>query len=224
MAETVSASNRVEYNPITDSMDAVTIYYYSDGVLHKLLGARGSYELAMGIGERPVLRFTFVGKDGGLTAASNPALTLTAFRTPAVITDANSGDLLLGCTYSTGALSAGTAYVSQGLQVSSGNEVKFTPLLGSEEVNISNRAMTGKIALELTAAQEVTFMTNLKANTTQSLGLQHGSTAGNISLVYAPRAQLISPTKVDVDGMLLNGYDVRFVPNAGNDEFIFCFK
>ena len=224
MAETVTASTRVEYNPITDSMESATIYYYSDGALHKLLGARGSFDIDMSVGARPVFRFRFIGKDGGITAASNPALTLTGFKTPAVITDSNTNDLLIGCTYATGSLSGGTNYVSRGLELQSGNDVQFIPLLGSEQVGIVNRAMTGKVALELTAAQEVTFMGYVKANTTQSLGLQHGSSAGYISIIYAPKAQLINPVKEDQNGLLLCGYDLRLVPNAGNDELYLCFK
>lgn len=224
LAETITASTRVEYNPITDSMESATIYYYSDGALHKLLGARGSFDIKMGVGERPVFNFKFVGKDGGISAAANPSLTLTGFKTPAVITDSNTNDLLLGCTYATGSLSGGTSYVSKGLELSSGNDVQFIPLLGSEQVGIVNRAMTGKVALELTAAQEVTFMGTVKANTTQSIGLQHGSTAGYISILYAPAAQLINPAKEEQNGLLLCGYDMRLMPSAGNDELQLCFK
>lgn len=224
LAETITASTRVEYNPITDSMESATIYYYSDGALHKLLGARGSFDIKMGVGERPVFNFKFIGKDGGISAAANPSLTLTGFKTPAIITDSNTNDLLLGCTYATGSLSGGTSYVSRGLELQSGNDVQFIPLLGSEQVGIVNRAMAGKIALELTAAQEVTFMGYVKANTTQSIGLQHGSTAGYISILYAPTAQLINPSKEDQNGLLLCGYDLRLVPSSGNDELQLCFK
>lgn len=224
MAETITATARVEYNPITDSMESVTIYYYDDGALHKLLGARGSMDIAMGVGERPVFRFKFIGQDGGITAAANPSLTLTGFKTPAVVTTANSGDVTFGCTYSAGALAGGTVYTSKGLELSSGNAVEFIPLLGSEKVEITNRGFTGKVALDLTAAQEVTFMANVKANATQSLGLQHGSAAGYTSIIYAPAVQLINPGKEDQNGLRLIGYDMRLVPSAGNDELQLCFK
>jgi len=224
MAETVTGGQRVEYNPITDSMESVTIYYYSDGALHKLLGAAGTFDMAMGVGERPVFRFRFLGKDGGLTAAANPALTLTAFKTPQVITDTNTLDVTFGGTYSAGAVTGGTAYVSKGMEIAAGNDVQFIPLVGGETVQITGRAMTGRVALELTAANEVTFMTNLKANTTQAVSMQHGSTTGYISLVYAGAAQLINPTKEDQSGLLLNAYDMRLVPVSGNDEIKLCFK
>lgn len=223
-AETITASQRVEYNPITDSMESATIYYYSDGALHKLLGARGTVDFAMGVGERPVMRFRFIGKDGGISAAANPSLTLTAFKTPTVVTDTNSNDVTFGCTYTTGSLSGGTPYTSRGLELSCGNDLQFIPLVGSEVVEITNRNMTGKVALDLTAAQEVTFMGNVKANTTQAVGFQHGSSAGYTSILFMPVVQLINPTKEDQQSLLLCGYDMRLLPSAGNDEIKLCFK
>jgi hypothetical protein len=39
---------------------------------------------------------------------------LTAWKKPLAVTDANTGAVVLGCTYSAGALSGGTEYVSGG--------------------------------------------------------------------------------------------------------------
>ena len=218
MAEAVSAGARVEYTPISASFESLTLYYYDDGVLHKLLGARGSFKLNMGLGNRPVISFRFVGLDGGDTAASNPSQTLTAWKTPLVISNPNTADLLLGCTYATAALSGGTAYPSKGIEIDSGISVNHNALLGGETVELSDRNVVGKISLELTAAQEVSFMTTVKANTTQSIGLQHGTTAGGKVIVYSPAVQLISPKKEEQNGLRLIGFDTRHVPSAGNDE------
>ena len=217
-AETVSAGARVEYTPVSASFESVTIYYYADGALRKLTGARGSFKLGLGLGNRPTINFRFIGIDGGVTAAANPSQTLTAWKTPAVITEANTADLLLGCTYATGALSGGTAYPSKGIDIDSGIAVNHVPLLGGEAVDITDRSVIAKISLDLTAAQEVTFMATVKANTTQSIGLQHGSTAGSKVIVYAPAMQLINPVDEEYNGRLLNGFDARLVPSAGNDE------
>lgn len=217
-AEAITAATRVDYTPITSAIESATIYYHDDGVLHKLLGARGTFDIKMGVGERPVLSFKFQGLDGGISAVANPALTLTAFKTPLVVTDANTGDVTVGCTYSAGALSGGTAYTSRGLQVSMGNAVSFTPLLGGETIDLTNREATGHIDLDLTAANEVTFMGTVKANTKQGIGIIHGTTAGYKVLVHAPAVQLLNPSKQDVNGRRLLGYDLRLVPSAGNDE------
>ncbi len=222
--ETITAATRVDYLPVSASFESVTIYYHDDGVLHKLLGARGNVDIMMGIGERPLLKFKFVGIDGGISAVANPSLTLTAWQKPLVVTDPNTGDVTLGCTYSAGALSGGTTYPSRGLEITGGIDAKYIPLLGGESVDITNREIAGKVTFDLTAAQEVTFMGTVKANTTQGIGVVHGTAAGNIIVVHAPAVQLINPKKEDVDGRRMIGYDLRFVPSSGNDELRICVK
>lgn len=221
-AATSTALTRNNYYPETPADGSVSIYYFLDGVKHVALGCRGTFSLKMGVGERPVLSFRMLGIDGGITAASPSALTLTGFKTPSVITDPNTGDLTFGCTFnvdtSAPALTSGTAYTSRGLSIDLGNAVAHTPLLGGESIDTSNREVTGHVDLDLTAAQEVTFMTAVKANTTQSIGLIHGTTAGYKVVVFMPAVQLINPTMQDVNGRLLVGFDIRAVPSAGNDD------
>lgn len=218
MAETVSAGNRVEYNPVSSSFESLTIYYHLDGVVYKALGCRGTVEFKLGLGERPLMAFTFTGIDAGPTATANPSLTLTGWKTPLAITDPNAGDILLGCTYSAGALSGGTTYASRGLQANLGNTVSHIPLLGGDTVEISNREASGSLELDLTAANEVTFQTAISANTLTSLGFTLGTTAGYKVIVYAPAVQRINPKHTDVDGSLLIGMDLRLTPSSGNDE------
>lgn len=220
-----TAGSRVEYAFATDytALKSCTIYYYDDGVLHKALGAFGDMSLDLNIGNRPVYKFKFKGLDGGVTAAANASPTLTAFKAPLVVTDPNTGALTLGCTYSAGALSGGTEYVSAGMELSLGNNVVFQDLLGTaalagQRIDITNRDVSGKVTFDLTAANEASFMTNVKANTTQSVGLVHGTTAGYKMLVFAPVVQLINPRKEDKDGRRLIGFDLRVLPSAGNDE------
>jgi hypothetical protein len=210
--------DRVEYTPITDSIPSLTFNVHSDGLLHKGFMGRGDVTFNMNISERPVMSFRFLALDGGTSATSNPNPTLTAWQKPLVITDANTGDITLGCTYATGAISGGTAYPSRGMTVALGNAVNHLPMLGGESVDISDRQASGSIQLDLTAAQENTFMTNVKANLTQSIGFLHGTTAGNRVLFFMPTVQLINPSKQDVQGRLLIGFDMRVVPGTGNDE------
>lgn len=219
-AETSTGGVRTEYNPVTPVADSVSIYWFSDGVKHIAKGCRGNFLIKMGVSGRPVFSFSFQGIDGGVTAASPSALTLTAFKTPSVISDANTGDVTLGCTYTaaTPTLTGGTGYPSQGLEIDIGNAVNYTPLLGGETVDISQRSVTGSLVLDLTAAQEVTFMATVKANTTQAMGLMHGTTAGYKAMVFMPSVQILNPKKVDVNGKLMIGFDFRAVPSSGNDE------
>ncbi|OWW18410.1 phage tail tube protein [Noviherbaspirillum denitrificans] len=210
---------RVEYTPVSSSLKTATVYYYDDGVLHKLLGVMGNVTLSAKVGERPVLKFDVVGVDGGVTATANATPTYTAWKAPVAMKMSNVVDVTLGASYATGALSGGTAYSSSGIEINLGNSVNFTALLGSETVDITDRQVTGSTELDLTAAQEVTLMTSVKANTLQSLGFTIGTATGYKMIIHAPAVQLINPKKVDKNGRRLIGFDMRFVPQSGNDEF-----
>jgi len=218
MAEVITASTRVDYTPISTGQKSLTIYYYDDGVLHKALGCMGSVQLAMGEGERPLFRFTFAGLDGGPTATSNPSMTLTAWKAPLVITDANTGDIKLGSTYSAGAISGGTTYPSRGLNIDLGNSVAKVALLGGQSVDVTDRAVTGSMQLELTAAQEVTMFTDVNANTLTSLSLEHGTAAGAKIIVHLPNVQRTNPKHVDYEGRIHMAFDLRGIPLTGHDE------
>ncbi len=219
-AETITASVRTEYNLVTPVADSVSIYYFSDGVKHVAKGCRGDVSFKLGANGRPVMSFKFLGLDGGIAAATPSALTLTGFKTPLAVTEANTGDITFGATYTaaTPTLTGGTGYPSQGLEISLGNSVSHTPLLGGETIDVSNRDASGKLSLDLTAAQEVTFIGNVKTNTVQSVGLMHGTTAGYKVMLFMPSVQLTNPSKADVNGRLLIGFDLRVIPSSGNDE------
>lgn len=223
-AETITAATRVEYTPVTDTLESAAIYWYDDGVLHKGLGARSGFELSAGVGERPMLKFKFLALDGGITAAANPSTTLTGWKQPKVITDANTGDLTFGGTYSAGVITGGTAWPSRGLNINVANAINHTPLLGGETIDLTQRDISGAIQLDLTAAQEVTFMAAVKANTLDTLSLLHGTVAGSKVLVHAPAFQMLNPSKQEINGKRLIGYDIRCLPVAGNDELRIVFQ
>lgn len=209
---------RVEYTPVSASFASVTIYYSVDGVRRIALGCMGTAEIMLNEGERPMMRFTFSGLDGGFTATADPSLTLTAWRAPTVVSDVNSGDINLGATYAAGALAGGVTYPSRGLAVNLNNTVTRESILGGQSVQITQRDVSATCQLDLTAAQEVSFQTDVNSNTTTSLGFSHGSGAGVGILLHAPRVQRTDPADVDNEGILHKSYNLRLIPSAGNDE------
>ncbi|HEX2545659.1 MAG TPA: phage tail tube protein [Ramlibacter sp.] len=220
-SETVTATTRVDYVPVSTGFGSCTIYWYDDGLLHKLTGARGNVSFRLGAGGRPTMSFTFRGLYNAPTAASNATPTITAFKVPEVVAEANTADLTLGATHTLAiapALTAGTTYPSLGLEFSPNNTVEHIPLLGGESVDITGRDASCSFQLDLTAAQEVTLMASVAAATLTSVGLVHGSTAGFKSLVFLPYVQPINPRKSEVSGKRMVSFDGRVTPSAGNDE------
>jgi hypothetical protein len=153
---------RVEYSPTSTNLKTITIYYYDDGVLHKLVGTMGNCKLSARIGDRPKLQFDVIGLDGGISAANDTGV-FTAWKKPVAMTKANVVDITLGASYAAGVLSGGTSYSSTGIDIDFGNSLQFTPLLSAETVDITDRASTGSTELDLSAAQEVAMMAKTAA-------------------------------------------------------------
>jgi hypothetical protein len=219
MAEVVTAAQRVEYTPISAGLESLTIYYHVDGVVHKALGCMGTAEVMLEESGIPKFMLSFTGVDGGQAAVANPSTTLTAWKTPLVITNTNTAAVKLGAAYDAGALTGGTDFCSRGLTLTLGNDVKFTSMLGPcTGVDIYDRDATGSVQLDLDAAAEVAAFQAVNANTLISMGLEHGSSAGAKVLFFAPAVQRTNPTHQDFEGRVLMGFDLRLLPVAGNDE------
>lgn len=221
-AETITAVTRVDYLPISSSFEWIDQYYYADGVLHKLLGCRGTATLDFSAGVIPKLKFNFKGIDGGITAAAPTGVDYSTWMSPQVVTDTNTADMLQGCTHSaTGApaLAVGTAIPYSKFTLDLGVTAPFLPIIGGQSVEIMDRKITGAVELDLTAAQDASFMAAVQANTLASLGLVHGTVANKKVLVFAPNVQMHSPTYVDLSGKLMNAYQLTLPPTGtGNNE------
>jgi len=220
-AETIVASTRVDYTPISDTFESATIYWYDDGILHKGLGARGTATMDLSVGKKPVISFKFLCLDGGSSTAALPSTTLSAFKVPQIVTNANSGQLTIGATHTASgapALTGGTPYPSQGLMIDLGITTGYKSLIGGESISLSDRKITGSVKMELTAAQEVAMLGEVKLATLSSFGLVHGTVANNKVMVFMPAVQKTDPTKEEINGERLIGYKLNMMPVSGNDE------
>jgi hypothetical protein len=98
-AETLSVGVRAEYNLVTPAVGSVTIWYFSDGVKHVARGCRGTVQINMSVGGRPVFSFKFLGLDGGVSAATPIGADADGIQDAGSHHRANTGDLTFGATY-----------------------------------------------------------------------------------------------------------------------------
>lgn len=228
MSETVVATKSVYYKPISTGFESISFQYFIDGVAYTVRGARGTFELTMGIGDIPKIKFTFTCPydQASPAATANPAgVTYSAWKAPLAITNYNTPDIDIGGTYvpGTDVLTSGDTYASRGFTFNMSNNVVYQPMLGSDRALITDRKPQGQITLDLAAADEVQFRADVRTNTLRSINFDHGTTAGARIRVHTPKAQFINPSIVDVDGVAMTQFDVRYVPTSGDDEaYIVC--
>jgi len=217
-SETVVASTSVTYAPVSASFSSVSIYYSTDGIRHKVTGARGTYSLNLTANQIPVINFTMTGQYVAPTDTADPTPTFTAQATPRIFNDTNTTAFTLFSE---------TDLPLQSCQLDVGNEVVYRELVNSnKEILIVDRAGSGTLMIEAPTLASHDFFADAVASTTGNLSITHGATAGNIiTLASAANAiSLGSPTYSEDTGTVMLNLPFTLVPgSSGNDEFTLAY-
>lgn len=217
LSQTISAGTKVDYKPISAAQESATIYYYHDGRIHKVLGARGEVALMFKRNEIPVYKFSMIGLDGGIADGALVAPTLTGFQQPLTFNKLNSGPFTVHGVATT---------ALESLELKLGNSNVYRNLVNStEQILHTDRKSEGSLEIEDTLVAIKDWWATVKAATLAALDLTHGTAAGNIVQLTASNMQLIEPKLSDSDGIAHLALGLRFLPStAGNDEFTLTIK
>lgn len=208
--EAVSAGVSVTYTPLSASFPSATIYYFNDGIRHKLTGARGSFSLNAEVGQIPTLSFTFMGIYNAPGDVTPPSTTYNDQADPVIFKAGNTSGFQLfsyaGCL--------------QSVSMDLANEMVYRELIGcTKEVLITNRAPSGTVVIEAPDIADHDYFADATGANTGNLVFQHGQTAGNIVTFTSAQTDLGSPTYSDQDGVqMLNLPFIATPTDAGNDE------
>lgn len=211
-SETISAGVSVTYAPVGTTFESVTLYFGIDGQRHIVKGARGNVVLRMSRGQIPVYAFTLTGTYTRPTATANPTPTFTGFKDPLPVTKVNTP------TFSLHSYAA----ICESLEIDVGNQVVYRNLINSESIIIGDRNMQGQAVLELPTLASKDYFTAAESHagtiTLSTLSVIHGTAAGGIVELSAPKVQLTSIGMQDSDGIVAAQIGLAFTPSSGNDE------
>lgn len=210
-SQTIAASTSVTYAPVSSSFSSVTFYYYTDGVRHKVTGARGSFAINGEVGAIPTLSFTFQGIYNAPDDSANPTPTYQNQAKPVLFKQGNTTAQQL-FSY---------AGAVQSFSFDLGGQLVYRELVGgSKEVLYTDRKPSGSIVLEAELMATHNFFSDITGAGTGNNTFQHGQTAGNIVTFSAPQTDLTAASYSDSDGIQMLNLDYNAAPsNAGNDEF-----
>jgi hypothetical protein len=216
MAETINAGVSVVYAPVSAAFESNTLYFNMDGLLHKLLGARGTVTCRVQANQIPVYAFRMTGLYVEPTDTAAIATDYTGFTKPVPALTANTTPFTL----------QGYSPVADSLSIDLGNNVVHRSLIGGESILITDRKVSGEVVMESMKNADKNFWTAVAAATTAALQCQHGTVAGNIVVLDAPKTQVTAPRYSDSDGISMTTYGLVMVPNgaSGNDEFTITVK
>jgi len=216
--ETIVSSTSVTYAPISTTPESVTIYVNSDGILHKVTGARGTFALSLNANQIPVYNFTMTGQYVAPTDTAAPTLTFSNQADPEIFNDTNTTAFTLF---------SATGLALQSAEIDLGNEVVYRELVNSsKDVLITNRAATANFVVEAPALSVKDFFALSVAGTSGNLSIVHGATAGNIITLSSPSTGLSlgNPTYSEDQGIVMLNIPTTMVPSsAGNNELTLAY-
>ena len=211
--EVITVSTSVEYSPVSDAYDSVTIYYDQDGERQILKGARGTVQFMMNPGQIPMMQFTFTGLYAKPAAITPVTPVVTSFQTPLPVNKTNTPTCTLD-TYDA---------VLRALEVDWGGEVPYLNFVNLEEVFIVDRAPVGNMTILAPDIGDKDIFALAESHngvTLSAFQIVHGTTAGNIITVDAPKAQLSGIQETDISGEMGYQFGLRLLPNSGDDELV----
>lgn len=213
--ETVVAATSVAYDPNsqTSTADSLTLYFYIDGQLYKLLGCRGTWELSAKAGEFGKIKWTFTGIYSTPTDTALATPTYSSIVPPRFLSASFAID-----TY---------AAIIDSLTINGGNEVlprnSVNAATGILEYFIGDRKVTGSIDPEAVLLAAKNFYTLQEAGTLVAFTATIGQTAGNKCTITGPKVQIEKIAFADRNRLRINPLTLNFTPNTGNDEIKILF-
>jgi hypothetical protein len=219
MAETITAGSRVEYTPASSGLKSLTLWAYVNGRLAKFVYGAGSVKLAMKVGQVPSFDFTFQALVTSVAASAGVTPTLSAWTRGLAVGPLSTSALKLGGAYAAGALTGGTDYNVQDFNIDLANDVQDLELAALENIAIYGRNPSASIVADINGAAMASLYADMAAGTPRSLGLVHGTTAGNKVLVYAPAGVLTDIDDSVSGNVMLNSLSASLQPSSAfNDE------
>ena len=203
-------SESVTYQPVSQGMDSVTIWWYEDGQVQEIRGARGTYEIGADAQSLPYWQFNLTG------LYSRPENAPTVQGAESTV----AGEVPINKQNSTFTLFGYPARL-QAFSQNAGNQVEYRNLVGYEGVHITDRRVTGNITIEAPALADFNAFEKVESHQLVTLGevtLTHGTAPGNIIKAEGLQAQAANITPSDNQGIMHYGMEIRYLPTGSNDD------
>lgn len=210
-AETISAGASVTYEPVSaqESHESLTLYYYVDGMLHKVLGCRGRVTGNLEAGNIGKLNFSFIGHP---EAAVDATLVTPTY-------DSAVPPVYVNAPFAIG----GYAAVIASLAFDAGLTVATPPnpaaANGYGQIRITGRNITGSFDPEAVLVATHDFLGKWRSGALMALDTGViGGTAGNRYRLQLPKVYYRELAPGDRDGLRTFQVGYGAIDDAGDDS------
>lgn len=214
MSETIDEGVSVTYAPASSSLSSVTIYAYLDGLLHKFIGAVGTFKVLAQVDNVFLVEFKYMGT---YTTPTDVAMATPTYNStvPPVVKSASF------------TFDSGSGYFVDKVELDIGNVIGERPSMNEATAvkgfGITSREGKGSMDPEAVLVATKNFFSIWEASTTKALSLVAGATAGNICTISCPAVVLESVGYGDRNGHLTYQIPFRLCRSSGDDEISIAF-
>lgn len=213
---TITEDEKVDYAPVSTGHESATVVWNADGLNHKITGARGSLKISMVNNQIPLITYDMMGRYSAVTDVSFTAPDVSAFVKPVAVSPDNTSAFSLH--------GYGSACL-QSFEFDMGYELAFRNLVGCSEITFPrDRIAKGKVTIEATTVAAKDWFAAVRAGTMGAFTITHGGSAGNKIVFSGSNVQLLNPTYGDDEENLMLTFDLLWVPDEGNDEFLLSIQ
>lgn len=211
VAQVITAGIKVEYSPITDAHESVSIYFQIDTTRHVLAGARGTAQIKVNAQGIPMIMFSFSGLFEVPTEQVKPTPDYTAWQAPQVASKINTPTFTIGAA----------ALTLRDFNFDLGNQVEPRMLIGSESILIVDKGESMSATVEAVPVTTYDPFTIAQAQTLQAVQLIHGMVAVRRVKLDLPSAQQGRLTGYETGNQNIVEWPLKFtpLPVIGNDQW-----
>jgi len=223
--QTVTTGTQVDYDPNSaQDGESVTIYFYRDGILHKMLGCVGTFKITCKALEPVKFDFEFFGLYAGTHASSVAFPTGISYDAPSIIPP-----VFRNAAFNLWSIGAGNAII-ESFSVDIANTINkrsdANAATGIRRWFVSGREVKGECDPEVIALGTYNPFALWDATTAGSITATIGSVAGNRLIITLPNVVKNVPKYGDREGILT--YNISFTSHptltAGNNEIKIRFN
>lgn len=215
--ETINTAVSVVYtlNSNISGNTSIALYAYQHDLLHKILGARGTFQVAMKSAEYGKITWEFTGIYAGPADQTIPTGTFATTLPPR----------FLSANFTLDAYAATIDALSFDIANQIVKRVDANSATGIKEWLIVNREPKGNVDPEMVSIATKDLWTLWSASTQAAIQATVGSAVGNKCVINAPKAVLDVPSYGDRENWLTLNCPFSLHPTSvGNDELEFTFS
>lgn len=211
-SETLVVSTSVTYAPLSPpGLDSVTHYMWVGNTLYKLIGGRGDCDMEWPAQGIPYLHFTFSSLFAVPVELTRVTPNNNTFQKPELVSSAKTPTFTINSV----------PLVMRSAKLAMGNSVEGRFLVGSESVEITDRAEKFSCVVQAEALSVINPFTLAQAATYMPVSLIHGSNTGLRSTLTIPNMQMMRMSGLQQNQNIkewpLDGTPISTL--AGNDQW-----